>query len=73
MITVYSAPGCRHCTTTKDFLKNNNRDFHEVNVAENPEVIDSLKEKNFKQFPVVITDNDEWSGHNEEKLSSLVS
>lgn len=34
VVKVYSTPTCPYCHMTKEFLKNNNVDFEEINVAE---------------------------------------
>lgn len=44
-IKVYSAPGCPWCKKTKEFLKQNNIEFEDLNVAEDEQAMNELLEK----------------------------
>jgi len=35
MVRVFSTPGCPFCVTLKNFLKEHNIEFEDINVAEN--------------------------------------
>ena len=76
MITVYSKPNCVLCEMTKEFLKANKVEFEEINVEENEEALEIIKEKGFKQLPVVIVSNKgfvfEFSGFQIDFLEGLV-
>ena len=54
MVTVYSKPNCELCEMTKEFLKAHYVEFEEINVEENEEALELIKEKGFKNLPVVI-------------------
>lgn len=54
MIKVYSIPNSLDCSMTKDFLKANNVEFEEINLEENEEALEFIKEHGFKRLPVVI-------------------
>lgn len=43
MIKVYSKPNCVQCEMTKEFLKQNNVEFEEVNVFEEEEALELIK------------------------------
>lgn len=77
MITVYSKHNCVQCEMTKEFLKQNNAEFEEINVEDNEEALELIKESGFKRLPVVIvTKNNSiecaFSGFQIDKLEELV-
>jgi len=54
MIKVYSKPKCVQCEMTKEFLKQHNVEFEELNIEENEEALEQIKEIGLKRLPVVI-------------------
>ena len=54
MIKVYSEPKCVQCEMTKEFLKQHNVEFEELNVEENEEALEQIKASGLKMLPVVI-------------------
>lgn len=54
MIKVYSKPNCVQCEMTKEFLKQHNVEFEEMNVEENEKSLEQIKESGLKRLPVVI-------------------
>lgn len=72
MVKVYSQPGCRGCTLTKNYLSNNGIEFEEVNIREDEDAREYLLSKNLMTAPIVETDTDIWTGHDPDKLEALV-
>lgn len=75
MITVYSKPNCVQCEMTKEFLKQNNVDFKEVNVFEEEEALELIQLHGFKRLPVVTRNNSfnfAFSGFQIDLLDELV-
>jgi glutaredoxin-like protein NrdH len=70
-VTVYSNPNCVQCEQTKKYLKLKNIEFESKMIADSPEVFALIEEKGYKSAPVVVTDNDSWSGFKLDKLSAL--
>lgn len=58
MIKVYSKTNCVACKFTKNWLKNNNLDFKEVNVDDNLEGLNELLTMNLRTLPVVFNDGE---------------
>lgn len=58
MIKVYSKTNCVACKFTKNWLKNNNLDFKEVNVEEDLDAYNHLMANNLRTLPVVINDGE---------------
>jgi len=44
-VTVYSTPTCPYCKMTKDFLKENNIEFKDIDVSEDQDAAKKMVEK----------------------------
>ncbi|MBI2550219.1 glutathione S-transferase N-terminal domain-containing protein [Candidatus Woesearchaeota archaeon] len=56
-VTVYSTPTCPWCHKAKDFLKENNVPFQDVNVAANQKAAEEMIEKSGQMgVPVIQID-----------------
>ena len=56
-VTVYSTTTCPYCVMAKDFLKQNNIKYEEINVAQNHEKAIEMIEKSGQQgVPVIDID-----------------
>jgi glutaredoxin-like protein NrdH len=73
MITVYTKPSCVQCDATKRMMDKLNIEYSTVDITVNEEALDLVISKGFKSAPVVITDDDSWSGFNPDKISGLVA
>ncbi len=76
-VKVYSTPTCPWCDKVKDFLKENNVEFENINVSEDQEAADEMIEKSGQMgVPVIsIKKNDKEHilvGFNEEKLREIL-
>jgi glutaredoxin-like protein NrdH len=49
-----------------------NVEYSTVDISVDTAAFDMIVAKGFKSAPVVITDNDSWSGFNPDKISGLV-
>lgn len=75
MIKVYSKPDCMQCAMTKEFLKQNNVEFEEINVLADEAALELIKSKGFFSLPVVTTNDSfdfAWCGFRIDKLEELV-
>ena len=57
-LTIYSKPNCVYCTSAKDYLKQLEIPFTEVDVIDNQEKLDWLRNQGFKQLPVIFAGDD---------------
>jgi glutaredoxin-like protein NrdH len=73
MTTVYTLPSCVQCDATKRFLAKNLIEYKTVDLSSDLEAYEYVKSLGFNAAPVVVTDNDAWSGFNPDKLSALSS
>jgi glutaredoxin-like protein NrdH len=73
MITVYTKPSCVQCDATKRMMDKLNIEYTTVDMTVDSEAFDMVVSKGFRSAPVVITDNDSWSGFNPDKISGLAN
>lgn len=72
-VTVYSKDKCQQCKGVKRWLKSNGIAFNEINVSEQPEYIQEVKDLGFTSLPVVKSDDLVFSGFDVPKLNELKS
>lgn len=70
-VTLYTKSFCPACKSTKDLLQKLNVEFVEINIEEDPKILDFLKSQNFSSAPVVFTNDDSWSGFKPDKIRAL--
>ncbi|MGT2948706.1 redoxin NrdH [Streptococcus devriesei] len=71
-ITVFSKNNCMQCKMTKKFLEQNNIDFQEINIDEQPDKIDYVKSLGFTAAPVIEAGDIVFSGFQPAKLKALI-
>ncbi|RLC35248.1 MAG: NrdH-redoxin [Candidatus Nealsonbacteria bacterium] len=72
-VKVYSTPTCPYCVTVKEFLKEHNIDFEDVNVAEDLVAREEMIKKSGQMgVPVVDIDGQIVVGFDKEKISKLL-
>lgn len=70
-ITVYSKPNCPQCAATKRQLNRRGFNYTVIDISDNPQTIDQLRQKGWQQMPVVIADDESWSGYRPDNISAL--
>jgi len=72
-VEVYSSPTCPFCTQVKDFLKENNIDFKEINILEKEENRAELTERSGQaHIPVTFVDEEMIIGFDEDALKKAL-
>ncbi|GAA4282813.1 redoxin NrdH [Brevibacterium daeguense] len=72
MITVYTKPACVQCNATYRALDARGIEYRSVDLTEDPNALDVVKAMGYLQAPVVVTDDDHWSGFRPDKIAALV-
>ena len=73
-ITVYSTPICPWCDRVKEFLRENDIEFEEVNVAQDQEKAQEMIQKSGQTgVPVIDIDGQIVIGFDEAKLRQLLN
>jgi len=73
MIKVYSTPTCPYCVTLKNFLKEHNIQFEDIDVSQN-EIAQKEMIENSGQYgvPVVDIDGQIIIGFDQDKIKNLL-
>lgn len=71
MVTIYSKNNCVQCKMTKRFLDTNHVEYQEINLDEQPEYIEHVKNLGFNAAPVIQTATEAFSGFQPNKLKQL--
>jgi glutaredoxin 3 len=73
MIKVYSTPTCPYCVTLKNFLKENNFQFEDIDVSQNEVAAKEMIEKSGQMgVPVVDIDGEMIVGFDQERIKKLL-
>lgn len=70
-VTVYTTTNCVQCEQTKRVLTARGIEYDTIDLSENKEALEYVLSLGFSSAPVVITDDDMWSGFRIDKLNSL--
>ena len=72
-VKVYSTPQCPYCYALKEFLKEHNVEFEDIDVSKDEEARKELVEKSGQMgVPVVEIDGEIIVGFDKEKISELL-
>jgi len=70
-IAVYSKPTCVQCSATYRKLEAAGLEYTTFDVTVDEKALEIVQELGYLQVPVVITDNDHWSGFRPDKIDEL--
>lgn len=72
-VRVYSTPTCPYCIRTKQFLKENNIEFENIDVSANQEAAQEMTEKSGQMgVPVLDINGEIVIGFDKDKISQLL-
>ena len=71
--TVYTKPSSVQCNATYRALDSKGIEYDIVDLSEDPAALETVKELGYLQAPVVVTDDEHWSGFRPDKISALAS
>ena len=72
-ITVYTKPSCVQCTATYRALDNKGIEYEVFDVSVDEKALVTVKALGYLQAPVVVTDEDHWSGFRPDKIAGLAA
>ena len=74
MVKVYSTPSCPYCVTLKEFLRDNDVDFEDIDVSHDQKLVDEMVQKSGQMgVPVVDIDGQIVVGFGREKIVELLN
>ncbi|PPG77478.1 NrdH-redoxin [Rathayibacter rathayi] len=72
-VMVYSKPSCVQCTATYRALENKGIQFEILDLSVDETALEQVKALGYLQAPVVVTNDDHWSGFRPDKIDELGS
>lgn len=72
MITVYTTPACPQCSMTKKKLDDLGIEYEVVDVSTNVDSLDYVRSLGYSQAPVIVTEDDSWSGFRPDKIKEIM-
>ncbi|RJT20370.1 glutaredoxin-like protein NrdH [Buttiauxella izardii] len=70
-ITIYTRNDCVQCHATRRAIESCGFAFELINLDLNPEAADDLRALGYRQLPVVITEQESWSGFRPDLINRL--
>jgi glutaredoxin-like protein NrdH len=70
-VTVFTKANCVQCEATKRHLDKIDVAYNLVDITNDITALDRLISLGYRSAPVVLTDNESWSGYVPEKLDKL--
>ena len=71
--TVYTKPSCVQCNATYRALDSKGIEYDIVDLSEDPTALETVKELGYLQAPVVVTDDEHWSGFRPDRIKALTA
>lgn len=72
-ITVYTKPSCVQCNATYRALESKGLEYEVLDLSEDPAALERVKEMGYLQAPVVVTEDEHWSGFRPDKIDELAN
>ncbi|WP_437582388.1 glutaredoxin-like protein NrdH [Paramicrobacterium sp. CJ85] len=72
-ITVYTKPSCVQCTATYRALDSKGLEYEVHDLSEDEAALEQVKALGYLQAPVVIADDEHWSGFRPDKINELAA
>lgn len=73
VITIYSKPNCVQCNATYQALERKNIPYQVVDLTEDDDALQFVHQLGYQQVPVVVADQEHWSGFRPDMISRLLA
>lgn len=73
MVKVYTKPSCVQCNATYKALNERGIPFEMIDISQDLEALQFVQGLGHLQAPVVVTDDDHWSGFRPDKIEGLAA
>jgi len=70
-IIIYTKNNCVQCNATKNAMDKKGIDYQLINLDNEPAHVETLKSLGYRQVPVVMAEQDHWSGFRPDKIMAL--
>ncbi len=72
-IIVYSTANCSQCRMTYKALDRAGIEYEVIDLSQDIDTADKLREQGFRQAPIVMAGTETWSGFRPDKISALAA
>lgn len=72
-VTVYSKPQCVQCDATYRALDKKGIEYAVVNLMLHPDAMEFVRKLGYQQAPVVVTDDQHWSGYRPDLINKITT
>ncbi|MDO8143018.1 MULTISPECIES: glutaredoxin-like protein NrdH [Isoptericola] len=72
-VTVYSKPSCVQCDATYRALDRKGVEYSVVDITEDAQALEMVRELGYLQAPVVVAGDTHWSGFRPDQISALAA
>ncbi|MFD2839750.1 glutaredoxin-like protein NrdH [Populibacterium corticicola] len=72
-VTVYSKPQCVQCDATYRALDKKGIEYTVVDLMQDPEAMELVRSLGHMQAPVVVTEDEHWSGFRPDAIARLAT
>lgn len=73
LLKMYSRSSCVQCNSTKRFADHKGVELEVINLDDHPERLSEIEHLGYLQAPVLVAENDNWSGFRPDKLIEFAS
>lgn len=70
-ITIYTRNDCMQCHATRRAIESRGLTFELINLDLHPEAAEDLRAQGYRQLPVVVTEQESWSGFRPDMINRL--
>ncbi len=70
-VIVYTLPSCVQCDSTKKYLDRKGVIYETVDLSQDPQAMEHVRELGYTQAPVVECESKHWSGFRMNELDGL--
>lgn len=72
-ITVYSKPMCVQCDATHRAFIKAGVQFDVVDLSEEPDALEMVREMGYLQAPVVVANGEHWAGYRPDRIKAVAA
>ncbi|MEG3614220.1 MULTISPECIES: glutaredoxin-like protein NrdH [Isoptericola] len=72
-VTVYSKPSCVQCDATYRALDRKGVEYSVVDITEDAQALEMVRELGYLQAPVVVAGDTHWSGFRPDQISAVAA
>lgn len=70
-IIIYTKANCVQCNATKNAMDSKGLNYQLINLDSDPQAVETLRSLGYRQAPVVMANDEHWSGFRPDKIMAL--